>query len=115
MATSKKTTIPATAKQPQDRQAKAEAKREDIIVEHNGDEYTIDREAANNVEILELIEDEKYISALRAYLGSEQWGRWKDANRDDAGRVPQSAFEEFLNAAMSSIGGEGNSAASSGS
>lgn len=104
----KNTAVPAGAKKPQDRQAKAEAKGEDLVVVHNGDEYTIDRDAADNVEVLELIEDEKYISAIRAYVGPEQWVRWKEANRDDAGRVPRAAFEEFLDLAMGAIGGGGN-------
>jgi len=96
---------PKNAKQPTDRAAKAEAKAQFIEFDHDGDHYVIDRENADNLELLEFVEEEKYILAIRGYLGKDQWGRWKDAHRDDAGRVKQEHFEPFLNAVMEAIGG----------
>jgi hypothetical protein len=98
-------------KKPQDHQAKAEAKGQDITLKFDGLDYSIDRGNADNVELMELVEDEKYISAIRGYLGVDQWVQFKDSHRDEAGRVPSEAFERFMTAAMEAIGG--NSSASS--
>ena len=105
--------IPEGAKVPTDRQPKAEARAEVIVVEHNGETYRIDRDNADNLELMEFTEDGQYIKAIRGYLGLDQWSKWKDANRDDKGRVRSADFESFLNAVMGAIGGEsGNSSGS---
>lgn len=97
-------------KQPQDHKpkasaAKGEATEQSIKVEYQGNTYEIDRANANNLELLELTEDEKYISAIKGYLGAAQWAKWKDSVRDEKGRVPADGFEDFLNAVMVAIGG----------
>lgn len=110
-------------KQPQDRKpkaaAKADAEAKTITVDFHGDTYTIEREQADNLELMEFVEDEQYIKAIRGYLGKDQWAKFKDANRDDQDRVNADAFEPFLNAVMVAIGGgtteAPNSEASSGS
>jgi hypothetical protein len=104
---------PKDAKKPQDRQAKAEALSQFIELDHDGEHYVIDRDNANNLELLEFIEDGNYIKAIRGYLGADQWGKFKDANRDDKGRVDAEAFEPFLNAVMAAIGGGSESAPNS--
>lgn len=102
--------VPANAKKPQDRQAKAEALGQYIEVEHNGITYQIDRDNADNLELMEFIEDQQYIKATRGYIGDDQWQKFKDANRDEKGRVRSSDFEPFLQAVMDAIGGaSGNS------
>lgn len=101
---------PASAKKPTDRlPAKAEAKDEPIIVEFDGETYTIDRDNADNLELFEFIEDEKYMSAIRGFVGPEQWAKYKDAHRDEKGRVPAATFQDFLQIVMDAIGGAGNS------
>ena len=101
--------VPANAKKPTDRAAKAEAKSQHIEVEHGGITYQIDRDNADNLELMEFTEDGKYITAIRGYLGEDQWGKWKEANRDDKGRVRTADFEDFLQSVMDAIGGgEGN-------
>lgn len=103
--------VPAGAKRPADHKpAKAEARSEPIEVDFEGEHYVIDRENADNLELFELVEDEKYLSAIRGFLGAEQWSKWKDAHRDDQGRVRSASFEPFLDAVMVAIGG--NSSAS---
>ena len=97
-------------KKPQDHQAKAEARGEDIVVVHDGVTYQIDLDNADNLELLEFIEDEHYIKAIRGYLGADQWAKFKDAHRDDKGRVSAATFEDFINVVMGAIGG--NSGAS---
>jgi len=105
--------IPEGAKLPTDHAPKAEARDQFIEVEHNGATYRIDRENADNLELMEFTEDGKYISAIRGYLGPDQWSKWKDANRDDKGRVRSADFESFLQSVMDVIGvGSGNSSGS---
>jgi hypothetical protein len=87
--------------QPEDRKKKA---NEPIRFTFDKIQYTIDPENADNLELLEFIEDEKYISAIRGYLGADQWAKFKEANRAD-GRVSSERFEPFLNAAMKAISG----------
>lgn len=101
---------PSNAKKPTDRQAKAEAQSQFIEFDHDGQHYVVDRENADNLELMEFVEDGQYIKAIRGYLGLEQWAKFKDSHRDDAGRVTTASFEDFLNAVMEAIGG--NSSAS---
>lgn len=101
---------PASAKKPTDRlPAKAEAKDEPIVVEFDGETYTIDRENADNLELYEFLEDEKYMTATRGFLGLDQWAKYKDAHRDEKGRVTSEGYEEFMQAVIDAIGGAGNS------
>lgn len=115
MATTTKTSVPAGAKQPTDRQAKAEARSEDVEFVVRDETFTIRRDAADDVEFLELLEEEKNMSAFKQLLGADLWARMKDILRDDHGKVRAAALDAALDAALNAIGGEGNSAASSGS
>jgi hypothetical protein len=85
--------------------AKAEAEHRPIVIDYEGNRYTIDPDNANNLELLEFAEDGSYISAIRGYLGVDQWAKWKDSVRTGDGRVPADGFEDFLNAVMAAIGG----------
>jgi hypothetical protein len=104
--------IPEGAKVPADRQPKAEARGDVITVEHKGATYEIDRDNADNLELMEFAEEGKYILAIRGYLGDDQWSKWKDAVRDEKGRVRTAEFETFLQSVMDTIGGQGNSSGS---
>lgn len=103
--TAPKTPIPEGAKVPQDHAAKAEAKGLPVEFDFEGEHYSIDRENADNLELMEFIEDELYIKAIRGFLGADQWAHWKSVNRDEQGRVSAKNFEPFLNRAMAAIGG----------
>jgi hypothetical protein len=92
-------------KKPTDRQAKAEARSQFIELDFDGDHYVIDRENADNLELMEFTEDGQYIKAIRGYVGADQWAKFKDSQRDDKGRVTVESFEAFLNAVMEAIGG----------
>jgi len=105
--------VPKGAKKPADRQAKAEALAQLIRVEYNGATYTIDRDNADNLELAEYMEEEKYILAIRGYLGMDQWAKWKDSCRDDMGRVKSEHFEPFLNAILAAVGGGSDEAPNS--
>jgi len=95
----------AAPRKPQDHAAKAEAKGEDVKFDHEGVHYVIDRDNVDNLELMEFVEDEQYIKAIRGYLGVDQWAKFKDSHRDEKGRVDSKAFEPFLNAAMVAVGG----------
>jgi sulfur carrier protein ThiS len=104
-------------KKPQDRLAKAEARDESVAVEFNGQTYELDNELFNDVEILEMIGDMEENPLLlpklvRTILGPEQWAAFKDANRNEKGRVPGERLNELFEAMDAAVG---NSAASSGS
>lgn len=82
-------------------------------VDFDGQHYVIESEAANDLELYEHLEDEHYMQAIRGFLGPEQWKRFKESQRNEAGRVPMDRFEDFLNACMESINA-GNSSSSGG-
>lgn len=102
--------IPEGAKVPTDHQrAKAEAEDKSIAVEFEGERYVISPEVVNDVELLEDLADLEEKSYLlprvtRRMLGSEQWARFKDAARDDAGRVPAEKLEELFDLLNDSMG-----------
>jgi hypothetical protein len=106
----------ANAKAPEDHKpaataaAKAEAAGDPqpVSFEFDGETYTIDADAADDLELMEYIEGEKYILALKGYLGAEQWQRFKDTHRNDKGRVTASRAGDFLQALTEAIGA-GNS------
>ena len=96
--------IPKGAKKPQDHAAKAEAKSEDLTVTYNGIDYTIDRAIVDDVEFFELIgemEEKPFLltRVVKMLLGEKQYGEFKDANRDDAGRVSIDHLAKFFEAA----------------
>jgi len=103
----------AAPRKPQDHAAKAEAKGEDVKFDHEGVHYVIDRDNVNNLELMEFVDDEKWIPAIRGYIGRDQWVKFKNANRDDKGRVDADAFEPFMTAVMAAIGGEAEGSPSS--
>jgi hypothetical protein len=75
-----------------------------VSFEYEGESYTIDRDNMNNLELFEAIEDEQYIKATRGFLGKDQWTKFKDAHRDDQGRVPMEPLEGFLQSMMDALG-----------
>lgn len=70
--------------------------------------YTIARADALNVETFELIEDGKYVTAVRAWLRPVQWQTFKDQHRATDGTVPMDALEGFLNAVLKRVPSLGN-------
>lgn len=94
-------------KKPQDHKPPAQAAAVGGVIEvdYNDVTYLIDRANADNLELLEFVEDEQYIKAIRGYVGLDQWAKFKDSIRDEQGRVPSAPFEPFLNAVMAALGG----------
>ena len=87
--------------------AKAEATDSGVTFEYGKETYVIDSAAFTDVELIEAVEDEKYMKAIRGYLGAAQWARFKDSVRTSDGRVPMEEFEPFLKVLMEALG-QGN-------
>jgi hypothetical protein len=85
---------------------KVEAKEEDgfVTFEYNGVEYKVASNAMDNLELFEAVEDEKFLTAARGFVGKEQWEKFKDSHRTPDGRVPMEPVEGFLEALMAAIG-----------
>jgi hypothetical protein len=91
-----KVVIPPNAKKPQDHKkskAQLEAEAASISVEYAGDTYTFERDAFDDVDLLELISDMmdnsvKLPQVMRTILGPDQWAKFKNTNRNVKGRVP---------------------------
>lgn len=98
-------TIPAGAKKPTDhRTAKDDAKGDGTVVEFNGAEYTIAEAAMDNIEVMEFVEEEKYLKAIKLIIGEAQWQAFKDGNRDVHGRVTSSVFTDFIEKVFAHLG-----------
>lgn len=77
--------------------------RREVTVEFNGVEYSIHGGAMENVEVLEFLEDEQYIKALRALIGRARWAQFKESIRTEDGIVPASELEKFLQVVMEAL------------
>lgn len=96
----------ATAKTAAAAARKAEAQEDvaPITFTYSDAEYTIEPERLNNLELFEAIEDGRYITATKGFLGDTQWAAFKEANRTEDGRVPMEALEGLLTALMKAVG-----------
>lgn len=72
-------------------------------LEYGEQTYTIRADAMDDIEILEFIEDEKYILALRRMLGKEAWTQFKNSVRTPDGRVPSAPLEAFMEKVMKTL------------
>ncbi|MGC5376496.1 hypothetical protein ACPXAO_23605, partial [Salmonella enterica] len=75
----------------------------EVTFEHAGVEYTLSPNVLDDVEILEAMEDERYITAVRSIVGRERWNDFKESVRTDDGRVPASELETFLEKVMAAV------------
>jgi len=79
-----------------------------IKVDYEGHTYTFDADEIS-LDALEDFENQKYIRAIRAILGAEQWADYK-------ARHPRAVdLDRFMAALLGAAGALGNSSASSGS
>ena len=67
--------------------------------------YTVPRNAMDDLEVLEALEEDKFITVIRKTIGDAQWKTFKDTSRTADGRLPltESGFEEFLDAMMKAL------------
>lgn len=90
------------------RREEAKGEKTPTTFEFGGRTYEVSPDATDNVELFEAVEDEKYLTAARGFLGKDQWQAFKDDHREDDGRVPMAPVEDFLKALMEAVGGSGN-------
>src|SRR5690242_16419064 len=62
----------------------------------DGHEYQIDPAVFDDLEFLELVEDEKWVSVLRLMLGKTQWAQFKENHADENGRVTGEKFAKVM-------------------
>ncbi len=77
---------------------KAEAVEETTVsFEYDGVEYVLDRDAINDVDVIEAFEDNKVATALRTILGPEQWAAFKSRKRTmtELGELSVALFAAF--------------------
>lgn len=101
--------IPAGVKAPSDHQpAKADVTGpKDVVItwplEGESHEYVITAEALDDAELLEYFTDENPIGALRSLLGRKGWAAYKEAARNESGRVTTTGAVEFLNHVLTEV------------
>ena len=84
--------------------ARAEAAAKGVAFTYDGAQYEVGPEATTDLELLEAVEDQRYIAACRGYLGKSQWDAFKDAHRDADGRVDSKHLEGLLQELMNALG-----------
>lgn len=92
----------ATAKAQKDEATPEKAQPTEFV--HGGETYTVAPGTLDNVDLFEAIEDQKYITAARGFVGQAQWDKFKNLSRNEEGRVPMKQVEEFLTALMEAVG-----------
>lgn len=87
---------------PQDHLPKKNALK---TFEFRGTQYTVPGNALDDIEVMEALEDEKYITVIKKTIGADQWAKFKAASRTSDGRIPltDSGFEEFIDTLMKAV------------
>lgn len=76
--------------------AKARALEGKHTFTFNEKDYTVDSKALDDVEVFEMFEEDKFMSAVKKILGAEQFSAFKENNRQEDGRIPMELFGEFV-------------------
>ena len=107
----KTTTVPDTAKAPQDRLPKAavaEAKNTrpgPIEVSLYGETFTVAPDYFDDLDVIEALEDGHLVAVLRDLLAPEGYERLKAAIRaENDGRAPVSSLDKVFEALMGQVG-----------
>lgn len=68
-----------------------------VLFEYDGEEYSFDSDAMNDVEILESFEDGKVVQPIRKLLGQKQWDKFKESPRtaEDLAEFAEAMFESL--------------------
>ena len=85
------------------------------IVDFEGDQYFIDKEAVNDLDVMEYLAEIQadpeqnsamMILVIRKIIGKEQWDKFKESQRTDSGRVSGDNLEAFINKIFKAVGAE---------
>lgn len=103
--TAAKSKIPAGAKIPDDhRSAKDEVNgADDTVVTWNGVDYVVKAEDMDDAELLEYFTDENFVGAVRILVGADGWAKYKNAERNESGKVTASGTAEFLGHVLAEV------------
>lgn len=82
---------------------KSEVQQDTIEFTYEETTYTVEADAMNNLEVLEMVEDEKYLAVTRLLIGEDGYKAFKEASRNEKGRVPLESFEGFLQALFDAL------------
>lgn len=92
-----KTTVPAGAKKPADRQtAKDDVVGKITEFDWRGTTYAVDPDKLDDLEFFEALETNLFATALKRMLGDQQYDRFKNQVREAEGRVSIKTTETFL-------------------
>ena len=92
-----KTTVPAGAKKPADRQtAKDDVVGKITEFDWRGTTYAVDPDKLDDLEFFEALETNLFATALKRMLGTQQYDRFKNQVREAEGRVSIKTTETFL-------------------
>lgn len=109
MTDTKKTAVPADAKQPTDRKAKVESLPDEYVTTVKGTEFSVPAAALDDFELLDDLNRSKkdgtaIPSILRRFLGDDQYDAAMDLCRDpETGRVTIEAGATFLSELMEGV------------
>lgn len=106
VATAEKATRPT---RPTDRKQSAASARQEaaargVTFTYDDVKYVVGPEAATDLELLEAMEDQRWIAACRGYLGKPQWDAFKEAHRDADGRIDAAHLEGLLQTLIDALG-----------
>lgn len=88
--------VPAGAKKPQDHKSKASDTAE---FDFAGEHYVVEKDAIEDLNFVELMQDDKVYPAWRLALGDEAWNRFKASVADrKTGRISKERQEAFFDA-----------------
>ena len=83
------------------------------LIEFEGAQYSVDKDAVNDLDVMEDLADIQadpeqnsamMVRVIRKIVGREQWNKFKDSQRNEAGRVTGDNLEAFINKIFRAVG-----------
>lgn len=83
------------------------------IVDFEGTQYFVEKDAVNDLDVMEDLADIQadpeqnsamMVRVIRKIVGREQWNKFKDSQRNEAGRVTGDNLEAFINKIFRAVG-----------
>lgn len=93
--------VPAGAKKPQDHKPKASDTAE---FDFAGESYVVEKDAVEDLNFVELMQEGKTYPAWHLALGDEAWDRFRTSVADKkTGRISRKAQEDFFSALTEAV------------
>lgn len=74
-------TTPAKARAAVKKEATPDELPEKVTITYDGEDYEIEVAAFDDIEVMEAVEENKFVGAVKALLGPAQWLRFKSKKR----------------------------------